>query len=321
MPPQQWYAQNHHLLGSQFEHLFFENVLSNLPGLDFACLQTQMPFHDDEGKQRYCDFAIQEGSEVRIAIEIDGYDKRGTGEGMTHTEFIDWQRRQAALTAQGWHVLRFANRDVCNEPARCRNNIHSLLVRLRQREAARSGTPQSIQPHPSKPAEKLYKRKAPNSKPKRRQKSIKQKLRKIGFSAGLAAAVVLGFHFYGQGWLAEQLQAALPTSATAAQSCPNAIRWNDVRSYIGETITTAGPITRVTYKPDTNGKPTWIEVGARFPDPSRLTLLIWGNDRTAFEPQITGQIIGDTACVTGEVSEYRGDVQIQLQDAYQLTVY
>ncbi|WP_141440129.1 endonuclease domain-containing protein [Vreelandella titanicae] len=134
MPPQKWYAQNRHLFESQFEHLFFENVLSNIPGLDFACLQTQMPFLDDEGKQRYCDFAIQEGLEVRIAIEVDGYDKRGTGEGMTHAEFIDWQRRQAVLTSQGWHVLRFANSDVYNEPTRCCNNIHFLLAKQLRKE-------------------------------------------------------------------------------------------------------------------------------------------------------------------------------------------
>jgi very-short-patch-repair endonuclease len=321
MSPQKWYAQNRHLFGSQFEHLFFENVLSDIPGLDFACLQTQMPFRDDEGKQRYCDFAIQEGLEVRIAIEVDGYDKRGTGEGMTHAEFIDWQRRQAALTSQGWHVLRFANSDVCNEPTRCRNNIHSLLTKLRQKEAAGSETLQSITPPHSKAVKTRYKSEAPTRKPKRRQKSFKKELKKMGVAAGLVTAVLLGFLFYGQPWLTNQLQAALPTSAAAAEACPDAIHWSEALDHMGETITTEGPIKRVTYKPDVNGSPTWLEIGARFPDPNRLTLLIWGGDRPTFEPKITGQIIGDTACVTGEVSEYRGDVQMQLQEAEQLSLY
>lgn len=321
MSPQEWLEQNHHLFNSQFERIFFENVLGNISGLDFACLQTQMPFRDDEGKQRYCDFAIQEGLEVRIAIEVDGYDKRGTGEGMTHDEFIDWQRRQAALTSQGWHVLRFANRDVCNEPIRCRNNIYSLLTKLRQKETARSETSQSTPTPHRKTAETNYTSKIPTQKPNGRKKTIKKELIKMGFAAGLVAAVTLSFVYYGQPWLTNKLQAALPMPSAATQKCPGAIPWSEVRNYLGQTITASGSITSVSYKPDVNGRPTWIEVGAQFPDPSRLTLLIWGNDRPTFEPQITEKIIGDKACVTGEVSEYRGDVQIQLRNSDQLAIY
>ena len=46
-----------------------EGVLSQVPDLYFEILEAQMPFKDLEGKQRYCDFAIREGQEVRIAIE------------------------------------------------------------------------------------------------------------------------------------------------------------------------------------------------------------------------------------------------------------
>ncbi|MGM0855863.1 MAG: DUF559 domain-containing protein [Pseudomonadota bacterium] len=321
MTPQRWYAQNHHLLGSQFEHLFFENVLSDLPDLDFACVQAQMPFLDDEGKQRFCDFSIKEGFQACIAIEIDGYDKRGTGEGMTHAEFIDWQRRQAALTSQGWHVLRFANRDVCNEPVRCRNNIHSLRVKLRQKEDARFDSQKSITRQASEPVKAINKSKAHSIKPKRRKKPVKQELRKMGVAAGFFAAVILSFLFYGQPWLSNQLQAALPIAAPVGEVCPNAIHWSDMRKHIGETITTRGPIKLVTYKPEVNGSPTWIEVGAKFPDSNRLTLLIWGDDRPVFESQITDQNEGDTVCVKGEVREYQGGVQIHLQEAEQLTVF
>ncbi|WP_085920423.1 DUF559 domain-containing protein [Halomonas sp. CSM-2] len=321
MTPQQWYAQNRHLLGSQFEHFFFENILTSIPDLNFASLQAQMSFRDDDEKQRYCDFAIREGEEVRIAIEVDGYDKRGTGEGMTHAEFVDWQRRQSALTSQGWHVLRFANHDVCNEPVRCRNNIHSLLLKLRHKEAARSSHASPVPTQTREPVVAPVKNTHPTRKAKRRKKPIKQELKKMAVSAGLVAAVVLGFIFYGQPWLTNQLQNALPTSAAAAQECPNAIHWSEVRNHMGETVTTQGLIKRITYKPDVNGSPTWIEVGASFPNPDRLTLLIWDNNRPEFASQLSQNIIGDDACVMGKVSEYRGDVQIQLKDADQLNVY
>lgn len=107
--------------------MFVLNVLGVIRDIDFQNIQAQMPFRDRDGGQRFCDFVIREGEGVRIAIEIDGYDKRGTGTGMTHNEFVDWQRRQAALVSQGWFVLRFANRDVRDHPDRCAEHIGLLL--------------------------------------------------------------------------------------------------------------------------------------------------------------------------------------------------
>ena len=128
-----WLNTNTDELGSKFERLFVLNVLSQILDFNFEVLEAQMPFRDRDGKPRYCDFAIKEGSEIRIAIEVDGYDKRGTGTGMTHHEFVDWQRREAALVSQGWFVLRFANRDVRDDPNRCAEHI-SLLLRKERRK-------------------------------------------------------------------------------------------------------------------------------------------------------------------------------------------
>lgn len=329
MTPNQWYAENSHLLDSQFEHIFFESVLMHVSGLSFAHLQTQMPFKDDDGKQRYCDFAISEGEGVRIAIEVDGYDKRGTGTGMSHDDFIDWQRRQAALTAQGWHVLRFANRDVCNEGLRCSKNIQSLLTSLRHKEStwAKAAAPKPAPTLPPTQPTQTPSASSAQNRPETKENPSRNALAKFGLPAGIAAAMVLAFQLYNQPAVSSQPNAQPPSQAHSTQTvagtpwCPDAISWENVREHMGETITTKGPIKRLTYKPEINGSPTWIEIGARFPDPSRLTLLIWGNDRTAFEPQITGQIAGDTACISGEVSEYRGDVQIQLRTSGQLEIY
>lgn len=112
--------------------MFFRNVLSRIT-LDFGSLIAQFKFKDFDGKTRYCDFVYQEGSAIRIAIEIDGYDKRGTGTGMSKSDFVDWQRRQASLTSQGWLVLRFANTDVRDVPERCKQHIDLLLRSERQK--------------------------------------------------------------------------------------------------------------------------------------------------------------------------------------------
>ncbi len=127
----EWLETNRPKFGSDYEILFAENVLPLVAALSLDSIAVQYPFQDMDKKQRYCDFVILENDDVRIAIEIDGYDKRGTGMGMSHSEFIDWQRRQSALTSQGWYVLRFANTDVRDNPQHCAEHISLLLKRSR----------------------------------------------------------------------------------------------------------------------------------------------------------------------------------------------
>lgn len=131
-----WLARNGHLLkDSPFEELFVRNVLTRVGALDYRALSAQYRFTDDGGRTRYCDFVIQEGEGVRIAIEVDGYDKRGTGSGMSRSDFLDWQRRQASLVAQGWRVIRFANVDVRDQAARCAELLSLLLRDERSKES------------------------------------------------------------------------------------------------------------------------------------------------------------------------------------------
>lgn len=131
-----WLARNGHLLkDSPFEELFVRSVLTRVRALDFRALSAQYRFTDDGGRTRYCDFVIQEGEGVRIAIEVDGYDKRGTGTGMSRSDFVDWQRRQASLVAQGWRVIRFANVDVRDRAPRCAELLGLLLRDERSKES------------------------------------------------------------------------------------------------------------------------------------------------------------------------------------------
>lgn len=129
--------------GSPFEKVFAIKVLAKINTIDLNTVSTQYPFKDLDGKSRYCDFVLQEGS-IKIAIEIDGYDKRNSGQGMSHDDFVDWQRRQAALTAQGWHVLRFANRDVTSEPDRCQRYIELLLQDQRSKSQHQADLEEAI---------------------------------------------------------------------------------------------------------------------------------------------------------------------------------
>jgi len=72
---------------SEYEYRFAAQVLAKIPDLSPAALQTQTEFRDEGGKRRFIDFTVQEPG-VRIALEVDGYDKRGRGTSMTHEEFV-----------------------------------------------------------------------------------------------------------------------------------------------------------------------------------------------------------------------------------------
>ena len=145
---------------SRFELLFAEAVLPRVIGLDPATVHPQHSFRDDDGRRRRIDFAIVEGEHVRLAIEVDGFDKRGRGEGMSKDEFSDFLGREASLTRQGWTVLRFSNLQVRDQPDRCVLQITESLWRARKVAAeldqARPAAPPPVAsdvpptPHPAR---------------------------------------------------------------------------------------------------------------------------------------------------------------------------
>ena len=99
--------------------------------------------------------------------------------------------------------------------------------------------------------------------------------------------------------------------------CKNSVNWSHAKQYTGKKVAIQGPIVRVTQRQDVQGSPTWIEIGAAYPSESRLTLVVWGGDRSAFEPVISSQLQSRLVCVKGIVKLYRQLPQIELQSPEQ----
>ena len=59
----------------------------------------------------------------RLIVETDGFESHGT-----RSAFTDDRRRDAALTAAGWRVVRFAWSDVAGHPAAVRRRLRALLL-------------------------------------------------------------------------------------------------------------------------------------------------------------------------------------------------
>lgn len=136
-----WLARNRAtLVGAKttYEWTFANRILCRIGSLSPDSVQVQSGFTDLDGASRFMDFAITEAS-VRVAIEVDGYNKvPGSTTGMTSEQFSQFLRRQTALSAQGWMVLRFANSDFTRNPARC---IRQIELALQQARATAGSAP------------------------------------------------------------------------------------------------------------------------------------------------------------------------------------
>jgi hypothetical protein len=114
-------------------------------------------------------------------------------------------------------------------------------------------------------------------------------------------------------------------------ACNDPINWTNARKYIGQTVTIEGPFLEAKRRVDVAGSPMWIDSGARYPSKERLSLIIWGEHMSKFDagqldPAYWFQTVNDdmdwaVICVTGKVNEYKGVVQIELQDPSQMLIY
>lgn len=368
------------LARNKWEMTFVLQVLSRVDGLQWRFVQAQMPFTDFKGKNRAADFAIKESDHLLIALEVDGYDKRGTGSGMTHEEFVDWQRRHASLEAQGWRVLRFANRDVRDCPDDCAKLIEYLLRNERNKakhyeaihrtyinkqneldktrrkmesiqdqalesrklqeelnrlENERDTLARQLQEnHQSEPLteqeitewkkldlrQKAHIAELENQLEKALQEGAIMKHSIWAFAFVIIAAMVLLVYV-----TTDQNRTPSPSIAESGparvvrgESCENPATWRESESFLGGRAALRGPIAGIRYSREVRGQPTWINIGADFPEPDRLVLVVWGRNRPALSGLLDNLSVGQIICAVGRVFEYEGVPQIEIENAHQI---
>lgn len=411
MNVESWIKKNEANFGSSFEKEFAEKVLAHINAIDLNTVSTQYHFTDLDGKNRYCDFVIQEGS-IKIAIEIDGYDKRNTGQGMTHDEFVDWQRRQAALTAYGWHVLRFANRDVMNYPERCKRYIELLLqdqrsksqhqtkleeaigqltneLQVVQHSKGSSDQTNKLQREINLLKNQLKLAKKTNPLDEKDKTELEQMVAQLeqetrdlreandrikvekndlevqkkhldgdnntmkttiwAFTAIIAIFVASGTYIFTSGSSAQDTlttsinytslnqqdqlsntqpaQEAVNTSSNQPEvtssssniasipptSCDSPIEWRNAKDHVDQRVALIGVVKDYRYMPNTRGEPTFINIGERFPNKDRLTVVVWGSDREKFGMALSDRLVGRTVCVIGTVTMRDNSPQISIK--------
>lgn len=348
MDAEKWVDANRHLFGSDYERLFALTVLPLVQGLEWGDVKAQYPFLDKEGRQRYSDFVILESENVRLAIEVDGYDKKGDGTGMSHADFVDWQRRQASLASQGWHVLRFANRDVRDYPESCAEHITELLTKLRMNEGGRV---QIVTVHsqkhetPSTPGSSI--------EPTRTRGIFMPSSSAIALGLISMVAVASWWLYPSKGSVSAveptmraSVDVPAPKNISTPQpeiadendqsyygnlDCKNPIKWHKASEHVGKFITVAGPLVESKASPNLGGKPIWLNIGNKFPERNRFSVVIWGVNWGNFNLSALGinergGTVSDFGeepwiCVAGVITSYKGVPQIEIQSPSQVRMW
>jgi hypothetical protein len=92
-----------------------------------------------------------------------------------------------------------------------------------------------------------------------------------------------------------------------------ALAWSEAIEHVGETVTAEGEVKGTYYDPDAKRAPTILDVGLDYPDPARLTIVIWYRDRAAFPTPPESTYAGKMIRVTGEVSENESDGRAEIE--------
>ena len=111
-----------------------------------------------------------------------------------------------------------------------------------------------------------------------------------------------------------------PTQTTETEPT-NAVSWDEAKYHIGDRATVCGPVVDTYWASGSNGKPTFLNVGKKYPDPDRFTVVIWIQNRAKFAQAPEVHYLGKTICVTGLIDEYpkgSGSAQIQVTDPSQI---
>ena len=82
------------------------------------------------------------------------------------------------------------------------------------------------------------------------------------------------------------------STKSAAGSCKGAVRWDRAAALVGRVATIKRPVVGAYFASDSNGAPTFLNLGLDYPNPRRFTVLIWGRDRRKFRSPETTYRLG-----------------------------
>ena len=117
---------------------------------------------------------------------------------------------------------------------------------------------------------------------------------------------------------ANQLALAEKADKDESRANENVVTWSDARLHIGESVTISGPVVDANYMPDSNGSPTFIDLGEGYPSTNRTSIVIWGEDRGNFSIAPEDMYSEGTLYVIGVPYERNGSVYVKVTSPEQI---
>lgn len=107
-------------------------------------------------------------------------------------------------------------------------------------------------------------------------------------------------------------QAAPASESRATAWCSGAVSWQTAARRVGSVVRVKARVASGVFARSSNGRPTFLNLGNAYPNPSRLTVIIWGRNRSRF-PRAPEAMFrpGTVVCVQGLVETYRGVAEIE----------
>ena len=142
----------------------------------------------------------------------------------------------------------------------------------------------------------------------------------VGLVLLLATSPIACINIYPQAPEEPSSVPSTPGSPPPEQIPPpvGGIPWDEACDHIGERTTVCGPVVSATWATGSKGKPTFLNIGAPYPDPGRFTVIIWGDYRGNFSQAPEDYYSGKTICVTGLIIEYQGIAEIEVKTPSQI---
>lgn len=88
------------------------------------------------------------------------------------------------------------------------------------------------------------------------------------------------------------------------------IMWYQAKKHVGQRRAVKGPVKSTMFATGSSGRPTFINVGKKYPNKGRFTIVIWGKHRSNFPFKPEVKYRGKTVIATGKIKLYQGSAQV-----------
>jgi DNA/RNA endonuclease YhcR with UshA esterase domain len=105
----------------------------------------------------------------------------------------------------------------------------------------------------------------------------------------------------------------------AAAQAPSTLTAAQAQQHLGERATVCGKVATANFASGARGQPTFLNLDAPYPK-AIFTVVIWRDMRSRLggSPEVSYK--GQTICVSGQITSYRGDPQIVISDPKQISI-